>query len=351
MALRNLSQERETVGVFGAGKFGIAIANVLSYNRQVLLYTRNQDLTQAGNELKEIKGQALKENVVLTSDLESLPGKCRLLFIIIPSEHVAQLMRQLHPYLRPYHIIIHGTKGLHIASDEDTFSLNKLRRDQVKTMSELIAGESSVVRIGCIAGPNLAAEIVQDHPSATVVASRFSEVIKEGQAALKTPWFRVHGSHDLVGIELAGILKNVMAIAAGMMRGLGYGNNTHGMLLTNGLAEMATLGKALGANPRAFLGLAGIGDLIATCAGESSRNYTVGYRLALGDPLPEILDSMDETAEGVKTIMIVNALAQHLGLYVPITHVLSRVLTGKMNIQRGVKYLMALPLTDDVEFI
>ncbi len=177
-----------------------------------------------------------------------------------------------------------------------------ISRSDVKTMSEVILEESVVVRVGCLAGPNLADELAQGQPSATVVASRFNEVILAGQKLLRTDRFQVYGSNDLIGIELSGALKNIIAIASGALTGLGLGENSRGFLISRGMVEMIYLGKVLGGNTQAFLGLAGIGDLVTTCSSQLSRNFTVGYRLAKGESLDSITESMEETAEGINTV-------------------------------------------------
>lgn len=343
----------ETVGVIGAGSFGMTVANLLAHNKQVLLYARRPEVAKALQQKRAYKGRNLHKDIQLTIGLEELAQRCELIFPIVPSENFREMMGNLSPYLEPYHILIHGTKGFDVQLPEGTSlsKLESLKKDQVKTMSELIREQSVVLRVGCIAGPNLASEIEAGQPAATVVASHFEEVIREGQMALRSGMFRVHGNHDLVGIELAGVLKNIMAIIAGIMEGLGYGNNTRGLLITRGLAEIVNIGTALGANPKAFLGLAGIGDLVATCSSNKSRNFTVGYRLAKGESLKEILDSMEEVAEGIKTVSIIRALSVTHQFAAPITHTLYKTLFEDMDIARGVRLLMEFPFREDVEFL
>ncbi|MDW3645578.1 MAG: NAD(P)H-dependent glycerol-3-phosphate dehydrogenase [Bacteroidia bacterium] len=344
---------KDTVGVIGAGSFGTAVANLLAENREVLLYARRPEVAKDLSESRSYKGRKLNEAVKLTNDLEEVAQKCELIFPIVPSENFREMLLKLAPFLYPYHILIHGTKGfsVNLAEGESLADLEILDKSQVKTMSELIREETVVRRIGCMAGPNIAYEIDAKEPAATVIASHFDEVIREGQAALRSPMFRVHGNHDIVGIELAGVLKNIMAIVAGIIDGLGFGANTRGLFVTRGLAEIVHIGTGLGANPRAFLGLAGIGDLVTTSTSSRSRNFIVGQRLAKGESLAEILDSMDEVAEGIKTVRIIRALANKHKFAAPITHALHRTLFEGMDIAKGVRLLMEFPFTEDVEFI
>lgn len=202
-----------------------------------------------------------------------------------------------------------------------------------------------------MAGPNIAFEIDAGEPAATVIASRFDEVIREGQMALRSPMFRVHGNHDLIGIELAGVLKNIMAIVAGIIDGLGYGANTRGLFVTRGLAEVVHIGTGLGADPKAFLGLAGIGDLVTTSTSPLSRNFIVGQRLAEGENVEKIISSMDEIAEGIKTVKIIRALAQNHKIAAPITLALYKTLFEGMDIAKAVRLLMEFPFREDVEFL
>ncbi|MEM6345817.1 MAG: NAD(P)H-dependent glycerol-3-phosphate dehydrogenase [Bacteroidota bacterium] len=341
------------VGVIGAGSFGTTVANLLAQNQSVLLYDRSAEKLTDLAQSRRFKDYEMAENIAYTNDLEKLTSECRLIFPVIPSQYFRSLLADLGPYLTPGHSLIHAIKGLDVslAEGESLQSVGKLSRNQVKTMSELIRSETMVARVGCVAGPNLAGEIAEGMPAATVVASPFDQVISEGKAALRSSNFRVHASQDILGIELAGVLKNVMAIASGILGGLGYGDNTRALLITRGLAEMANIGKKLGADPRAFLGLAGVGDLVATCYSPRSRNYTVGYRLAKGETLEEITASMEEVAEGVKTVCIVKALASHYRISAPISQALFRTLFDGMEIERGMRLLMEFPFSEDVDYI
>ncbi|MFK7971339.1 MAG: NAD(P)H-dependent glycerol-3-phosphate dehydrogenase [Bacteroidia bacterium] len=340
-------------GVIGAGSFGTVIANVMAENGPVLMLARRQEVADKIMSTRQHKGQEIHPNITLTTSHEEIAERCEMICPVVPSASFGKMLDSISPFLKPSHILIHATKGLDIEVPEGKTlrTLETIDRTKVKTMSELIYEKTVVRRVGCIAGPNLAREIAQGQPAATVVASPFEEVVNEGMEALRSSRFRVHASRDLRGIELAGVLKNIMAIASGMLTGLDYGHNTRAILITGGLAEMATLGKAFGADPRAFLGLAGIGDLVATCYSPSSRNHTVGYRLAKGEKLEDIIEDMEEVAEGVKTICIAYALGMKYRIPIPMTHMLHKILFQGMDIRKSLNIMMDYPIQADVGFI
>lgn len=349
--MKNTSEYQ--AGIIGAGSFGIAMANVMAENGPVLLLARREEIAEKMRKSRTHKGQEIRPEVVITTSVEELAAQCELIFPIVPSAAFRAMLRDLAPFLHPYHRLIHGTKGLVVNMPEGKTleTLESLHRDDVMTMSRLILNETVVRRVGCIAGPNLSSEIAQGQPAATVIASHFDEVVREGTAAIRSGRFRVHSSKDLLGIELAGVLKNIMAISAGILHGLGYGDNTLSLLITRGLAEMIRISQIFGADPRTFLGLAGIGDLVATCSSPHSRNFTVGFRLAKGESLEAIIQDTEEVAEGVKTTYIARALANTHKVSAPITQAIARILQGEMEIQRAVRLLMEYPFTEDVEFI
>jgi glycerol-3-phosphate dehydrogenase (NAD(P)+) len=207
------------------------------------------------------------------------------------------------------------------------------------------------VRIGCLSGPNLAKEILEGQPTATLIASKFDEVIAVGKNALSSPLFHVFGSHDLLGAELAGALKNVIALGSGLLKGYGLGKNIQAMLITRGLVEMIYFGRAMGSDVKAFLGTAGIGDLIATATSKKSRNYTFGFRLGSGERFAEVSATSDELAEGVRTLQITRHLANYYKLRVPITEMLYRIVFEDFPIQDAMDYLMTFPYNVDVDFL
>ena len=300
MPLKNTSDSPETtVGVVGAGSFGTAIANILAEKSHVLLYSRTDSKVAEINEKRISAGQQVHEQITAVNSLQQIAESCDVIFPIVPSAAFRDTIRLLSPYLKPYHILIHGTKGLdfHVPDDVKINEFNPVSREHVKTMSEVIIEESSVLRVGCLAGPNLAKEMAAKKPAASVVASHFNEVINIGQKLLRNDRFLIYGSSDLIGIELCGVLKNIIAIGSGAIAGLGLGENAKSLLISRGIVEMVQIGKTLGGNAEAFLGLAGIGDLVATCKSNLSRNYSVGFRLAQGETIEAIIESMDEVAE------------------------------------------------------
>jgi glycerol-3-phosphate dehydrogenase (NAD(P)+) len=347
------SYDKLPVGVLGAGSFGAAVANVLARNRDVLLFTRRQEIADEIIRTGQVSGRKMNTRIKPTTDIKEIAESCILLFPVVRSAHFRDMMVNISPYLTPEHIIIHGTKGFDIKVPQGTIpeNIEKLNRTQVLTMSEVILETSVVKRVGCFSGPNLAKELVDDQLGGTVIASRFEEVISEGQKALSGNRFKTYTNSDIIGVELAGALKNVMAIASGALTGLGFGENARAMLITRGLGEMIYLSKALGGNTEAFLGLAGVGDLIATCSSELSRNFSVGFRMAKGEKLNDILTSMNDVAEGVSTVPIVNALANYYGVRAPISQTLYKVLFKEMDINDGISFLMNYPITKDVAFL
>lgn len=356
MPLKNTSDTTDTdqlVGVVGAGSFGTAIANILAEKSRVLLFTRTAEKLSEINEKRISAGQEVHERITAVNSLQEIAEQCNVIFPIVPSAAFRDTIRQLSPYLKPYHILIHGTKGLdfHVAADVKINELNPVSREHVKTMSEVIIEESSVLRVGCLAGPNLAKEMAAKQPAASVVASHFDEVIDIGQKLLRNERFLIYGSSDLIGIELCGVLKNIIAIGAGAIAGLGLGENAKSLLISRGIVEMVQIGKTLGGNAEAFLGLAGIGDLVATCNSSLSRNYSVGFRLAHGEHIEAIIESMDEVAEGVKTIDIVNTLSKTYRVRCPITESLYKILKREMTVEDAHGFLMKFPFRAEIDFL
>ncbi len=352
MISKNLS-DLKPVGVIGAGNFGSAVANLLAPQRKVLLYARDEKVIQRINDKGENRGHKMHANVQPVDDLARVARECEVIFPIVPSSHFRSMMKNLSPYLHPYHILIHGTKGfdIRLPDGESPETVEKLDRSQVKTISEVITEESVVVRVGCLAGPNLSKELAAGQPAATVIASHYNEVINLGKRLLRNDHFQVYGNNDLVGVELAGVLKNIIAIASGALSGMGFGENAKGLLISRGMVEMVYLGRALGGNTKAFLGIAGVGDLVTTCNSSLSRNFTVGYRLANGESLKNIIESMDEVAEGVNTIRIAKKCADHYKVRAPITNTLYQVLFEDLTMKQALHYLMRYPLNADIDFI
>ena len=208
-----------------------------------------------------------------------------------------------------------------------------------------------VLLVGCLSGPNLASEIMDGQPTATVIGSHFDEVIRLGKRVLSSEHFHVFGTSDLLGAELAGALKNMIAIGSGILKGKGLGKNIQAMLITRGLTEMVHFGNAMGSSSSAFFGTAGIGDLVATATSKDSRNFTFGYRLGMGESIEEIESTMPELAEGVRTLKIARQLAKYYKLRVPITEMLYQIVFEDFDIDRAIHFLITYPYDVDVDFI
>ncbi len=347
-----MTNDKACYGVIGAGSFGTAIANILAANGNVLVYTRNQAVFDCIKNGEMHRNHILPPNVYPTMLLEEVCQKCQLIFPVVPSSNFREMMRNAAPHLKPNHILIHCTKGLNVELPDgrDYEVGTPLRKDAICTMSRIIREESLVMRIGCLSGPNLAKELAEGQLAATVIASRFDEVIHKGQNALKSDRFRVYGSSDVLGVELAGVLKNIMAIAAGMLNGMGMGENAKSLLVSRGLGEMVKLGRALGASTRSFLGLAGVGDLVATCSSVLSRNFRVGKGLAEGKDLDFIIEEMKEVAEGVNTVKLAKGISLQYGIDLPIVDTLYDVLYNGVPIEKAILNLMNSPLDVDADF-
>lgn len=326
--------------ILGAGSFGTAMANIIARNGEVWLWGRNPAILAQARATGKLAGQDLHPQVRLTDQL-SEAAQADIILPIIPSHAFSEVIKQLVPHLRPTHFLVHGTKGL----DPD-FSGPGFR-----TMSGILNDLTGLDRIGCLAGPNLAREMAEDKPTATVVASSHPEVLQVLPEILRTPRFQVLIGDDLLGIELCGVLKNIMAIPAGALHTYALGENAKALLVNRCMVEMIHLGLHMGAALRSFLGVAGFGDLMATCSSSNSRNFTVGRLLAEGKNLTQIRELMDETAEGVNTARVVHHLAQANGWKAPITRMVYRVLFEDYPPEDAINLLMKLPLKEDIDFI
>ena len=349
-----LKKNYKHIGVIGAGSFGTVIANLTAKNaEQVLVYARSQYRLTNFNDKKENNGITIADNVLAINSIEEICNKCTLIIAVVPSKNFREVMREFRPFLDPHHIIIHGTKGVDIQLDEgETLETTQsIKRNQISTMSEVIRDETSVRRIGCIAGPNLSKEIAKEQPAGAIVASKFDQVIDHGKLAFTSQYFKIFSSKDILGAEFAGVLKNIFAIASGIITGLGFGNNARALLITKGLHEMLFIGNKMGGDTNAFLGIAGIGDLVATCSSELSRNFSVGVRIANGESIDHIISTETEVAEGVRSIQIFHLFSQTVRIPAPITQMLYKVLfQGKPPIS-GIEELMAFNYNSDVSFL
>ena len=324
----------EAIGVIGAGSWGTTLAKILAENgRRTLLWSRRAELARTIAHDREnsryLAGITLPAGIEACADLAELCRQTKLILLVVPSHGLRGLARQLGEHLTGEHALVHAIKGI----EQDSF----------RRMSEVLREETCVRKIGVLSGPNLAMELAQGQPAGTLVASRYDEVFRRCHSALHNQYFRVYWSQDVVGAEVGGAFKNIVALAAGVATGMGLGENTKALLLTRGLSEMARLGVAMGADVLTFGGMAGIGDLMATCASPLSRNHQVGARLAKGESLEKISEDMHMVAEGVKTTRAVHGYAQDHGLDLPIVSAIYRLLYEGGDVPTLVRDLMAIP--------
>ncbi len=327
------------VAVLGGGSWGTVLAQLAAENaRSVRLWVRNEENARRLNSTRinsqYLPQMQLSERIQSMSQLDRVfEGGVDAIIWALPSSVCRAQAREVSKYIRGSEILLHATKGV----EEGT----------LKRISQVLREELPCPRIGVVSGPNLAAEVARGEPAAAVVASSFQEVIEAGVALLSTPRFRIYTQTDVVGVEWAGTLKNILAIAAGALDELKLGWNARAMLLTRGLAEMVRFGCALGAEEETFLGLAGMGDLMATCSSPLSRNYRVGAGLARGEPLEEILKNLHATAEGVRTARTVAQYAELSGIQMPITQGVARLVDGKVGVKEAIDQLMRRPPMKD----
>ena len=322
------------VTVIGTTSWGTTLAILLANNgSEVLLWARTHDeaaaLEQAGENPRLPPGSPFPPGLRVTASLdEAIPG-ADMVVVAVPSRSLRENTRILLPHLGSGSILLSATKGL--------------EKESARRMSEVMEDELPELhhaRIGVLSGPNLAREIVRGMPASTVIASRNEEVALRAQKLFMSPVFRVYTNSDVVGVELGGALKNIIALGAGICDGLGYGDNGKAAFITRGLVEMTRLAVAAGANPLTLAGLAGLGDLVATCSSPLSRNRYVGEQLAAGLGIEEVLSSMRNVAEGVDTTTAALTLAARLGVDMPLTQAISAVLFRGVEPRSAVAELM-----------
>ncbi len=339
------------VAVLGAGSWGTALAVLLAGKGiAVRLWARRPEFASELQEVREnrvyLPGVRFPETVSVTSSLaETLEGAEVLLFVV-PSHGFRAVARGVAAELK-----LSEGGGCRIAA---VVSATKgIENDTLQVMTGVLESELPPSMRGTFAvlsGPSFADEVARDMPTAVTIASFDQELSSRLRELFSTPFFRAYSSLDVMGVQLGGAVKNVMAIAAGISDGMGLGSNTRAALITRGLAEMARLGVTLGANPLTFSGLAGLGDLVLTCTGDLSRNRFVGLELGKGRSLEEILSSMKMVAEGVKNTYSVYHLAKTHGVDMPITQCVYRILYEGYNPRAAVEELMTRPLKDEISF-
>jgi glycerol-3-phosphate dehydrogenase (NAD(P)+) len=324
----------QKIAIIGTTSWGITLGILLGLkSTEVRIWARTEKeaakLRKKGLDQAHFPGIKVPQQITFTSRIEEALSEAEAVILAVPSASMRQNISQASKYLQKTTVIVSGAKGMEIGSN--------------KRMSEVIAEEINPRfknNICVLSGPNLAREIVQNRPAAAVIASEDKNTAKRAQRLLTCPNFCIFTNTDVIGVELGGALKNIIALGAGIADGLGYGDNAKAAFMTRGWTEITALGMALGANPLTFSGLAGLGDVIATCASPLSRNHYVGEELAKGRSVTEILESMTEVAEGVNTTLVAHNLAQQLGLEMPITEKIYQILYENADANRSALELM-----------
>jgi glycerol-3-phosphate dehydrogenase (NAD(P)+) len=296
------------VGVLGGGSWGTTVASLAATNTPTQLWARDADVAgeidAEHRNSKYLGDRELPDALRATADLEEVAATADVLVVGVPAQSMRGVLEKAAPHVRPWVPVISLVKGLEMSTR--------------KRATQVIADELPGHPVGLLAGPNLAREVLDGLAAAAVVATPDASVALALQPLFRTSMFRVYRNDDLLGCELGGVLKNIVAIASGMADGLGVGDNTRALVITRGLAEMTRLGEVMGADPRTFSGLTGMGDLMATCMSPLSRNRRVGEALAGGKSLDEVLEDMGQVAEGVRTARPVMELAEEYDVFMPI---------------------------------
>lgn len=331
--------------VLVAGSWGTALASVLADNGcEVALWSRRQEqvdeINQSHRNSLFLKDTALSDRIRATSSIEEAICGAQAVIVVAPSASMREVIGKAKPYVTDAMLLVHATKGF--------------EADSLKRMTDVIAEELpnyNSKRIVVLSGPSHAEEVIIRCPTTIVVAAEQIEAAEAAQDLFINSNFRVYTNPDVVGVEVSGALKNIIALGAGMTDGLGYGDNAKAALVTRGLAEIARLGVAMGANPLTFAGLAGVGDLIVTCTSRHSRNWRAGYLLGQGKPLEQVLSEMGMVVEGVKTTKAAHELAVRYGVSMPITDALYQVLFEGKEPKTAADELMGRVRTHEIEEI
>lgn len=329
------------VGVVGGGSWGSAVAHLLALKGfRVDWWIWEAEVREQIRESREnrifLPGVLLSRNAVPTDDFgKAVKGK-DVVMVVVPSHFFRDVARQMADFVEKKTLLVSASKGI---ENKTHLTMSALLQASVPTLTP--------DRIAVLSGPTFAVEVARQVPSVATVASLEPKTAFFVQHVLATPFFRVYTSDDVIGVELCGALKNIIAIASGIVDGLNLGLNTRAALITRGLAEMRRLGRALGADPDTFTGLAGMGDLVLTCTGDLSRNHTVGKKIGEGTPLSEILSGMRMVAEGVKTAKSVYALSRRFDVEMPICNEVYRILYEDASPAEALHRLMTRELKQE----
>ncbi len=328
------------IAIIGGGSWGTALGHVWAEGgHEAVVLVRNaaraQEISEERRNERYLPGLSLSSRLRAGYDAATVLDGAEVVVLAVPCRHMRGVLVELAPALPDRPVLICAGKGI--------------EGESLARMSEVMVETIPSARVGVISGPSFAREVVLGKPTAVVLASADKDLAEWLRHGLATETFRVYSSADVVGVELGGALKNVVALAAGVCDGMELGDNARAALITRGLAEISRLGQALGARPATFMGLSGMGDLVLTCTGDLSRNRQVGLRLGRGEKLEAILGSMHMVAEGVYTTRAVCGLAVKLSLDMPIALALNRVLAGETDPGRMVLELMTRALREEEE--
>jgi glycerol-3-phosphate dehydrogenase (NAD(P)+) len=308
------------IAVLGAGSWGTTVASLLARRHQVVVWARDPELAEqiSKDHVNEryLKGAALPESLEATADLEEAAASCDLLVVGVPTHGFRDTLTQVRPVLRPWIPVVSLSKGLEQGS--------------LLRMTEVAKEELPGHPVAALTGPNIAREIIEGQAAAAVIATQDLDVAASLQGVLQRGLFRIYTNHDVIGCELGGALKNVVAIATGIAQGLSVGDNTRASVMTRGLGELTRLGVAMGGEAATLYGLTGMGDLIATCISPHSRNRKLGEQLGLGRSLEDVLAGSTQVAEGVRTAQAVYQLAERHGVAMPVCTEVHRVLSDEI---------------------
>lgn len=332
---------RKNISVLGGGSWGTVLAYLASLNgNQVNLWMRDNDLAEEINNTRINKRYLpnldLGKNITATSQLQDIKESDLIIFCV-PSDAFRDVSLLASSFINENTFLVTATKGV----EKDDFSL----------MSKILEEYYSKNLIGILSGPNLAEEIANHHLSGTVIASKHKILRDEVIQNLSTDFFRIYENDDPYGVEMGGALKNIYAIACGIADGLNSGENTIGMIMTRGLGEMSRLATDLGANPQTFLGLAGVGDLITTCASPLSRNHQFGKYIGEGLSVEEAKQKIGQTIEGLKTLKVVKNISDKHGVEMPIVDSLYKIIYKGTNLDGSIQNVLGQDMIKDVEFI
>jgi glycerol-3-phosphate dehydrogenase (NAD(P)+) len=327
------------IAIVGAGSWGTALAVVAARaGHEVMLWSRDHDIVESINQdsinSRYLTSTTIPERVTATNKIDDALDNAALVLLAAPSHAARELLTEMSPELDDDAIIVSVSKGIETETG--------------KRISEIVKEVAGLRAFVCLSGPSFAKEVVAGSPTAIVAASKDASAARIVQNDLSFENLRIYTNTDVIGTELGGSVKNVMAIAAGMTTGLGLGANSVAALITRGLAEITRLARREGAQIETLMGLAGLGDLVLTCTGHLSRNRFVGEQLGKGLPLDEIVSSMNEVAEGVKTTRAVKQLANRAALEMPITNEVNAVLYEGKSVRAAVAELMSRPLREEV---